>query len=164
MITKPKLIALFSLLFCFAIAQAQPHTKMDAATTDHIMVMPTDIKWSDAPPSLPPGARVSVIEGDPSKEGLFTMRIKLPANYRIQPHSHPADEHITVIDGSFYMGMGEKFDEKTAREIPAGGFAVMNTGTRHYAFTKREAVIQLHGTGPWGINYVNPADDPRNKK
>ena len=62
------------------------------------------------------------------------------------------------------MGMGKKFDEKTAMEIPEGGFAVMNAGTLHYAFTKKESVIQLHGMGPWGINYVNPADDPRNKE
>ena len=161
--TKPILIALSTLL-CFIIAQAQPQTKTDHMKADHIMVMPTDIKWSAAPPSLPPGAQVSVIEGDPSKEGLFTMRIKLPANYKIMPHSHPADEHITVIEGSFYMGTSEKYDEKVAREIPAGGFAVMNTGTRHFAFTKNGCVIQLHCKGPWGVNYVNPADDPRNKK
>ena len=161
--TKPALIT-FLILFCFTIVQAQPQSKMGHMKGDHIMVMPTDIKWSAAPPSLPPGAQVSIIEGDPSKEGLFTMRIKLPADYKIMPHSHPADEHITVIEGSFFMGVDEKYDEKSAREIPAGGFAVMNSGTRHYAFTKNNCIIQLHGTGPWGINYVNPADDPRNKK
>lgn len=131
---------------------------------DHIMVMPNDIKWVDAPPALPPGAQVAVIEGDPKVAGLFTMRIKLPANYKIMPHSHPANEHITVIEGSFYMGLGEKFDEKAAKQIPAGGFAMMNTGTRHYAFTEMESIIQLHGMGPWDIIYVNAADDPRNKK
>ncbi|OFX56553.1 MAG: cupin [Bacteroidetes bacterium GWA2_30_7] len=128
------------------------------------MVMPNDIKWVDAPPSLPPGAKAAVIEGDPKSTGLFTMRIKLPANYMIMPHSHPADEHITVIEGSFYMGLGEKFDEKKVKEIPLGGFAVMNKGTHHFAMTKKECIIQLHGMGPWGIIYVNTADDPRNKK
>lgn len=131
---------------------------------DHIMVMPNDIKWVDAPPALPPGAQAAVIEGDPKVAGLFTMRIKLPANYKIMPHSHPANEHITVIEGSFYMGLGEKFDEKAAKQIPAGGFAMMNAGTRHYAFTEMESIIQLHGMGPWDIIYVNAADDPRNKK
>lgn len=131
---------------------------------DHIMVMPNDIKWVDAPPALPPGAQIAVIEGDPKVAGSFTMRVKLPANYKIMPHSHPANEHITVIDGSFYMGLGEKFDEKAAKQIPAGGFAMMNTGTRHYAFTEKESIIQLHGMGPWDIIYVNAADDPRNKK
>lgn len=142
-------------------AQMPGMTQMPA---DHIMVMPDEITWADAPPSLPPGAKAAVIEGDFKAVGLFTMRLKLPANYMIKPHSHPADEHITVIEGSFYMGVGEKFDEEAAREIPAGGFAVMLTGTRHYAFSKEGCIIQLHGIGPWGITYVNPADDPRNKK
>lgn len=140
------------------------HAQMKDMPADHIMVMPGDIKWADAPPSLPPGAKAAVIEGDPKAAGLFTMRIKIPANYKIMPHSHPADEHVTVIEGTFYMGLGEKFDEKAAREIPAGGFAVMKTGTRHYALSNKECVIQLHGMGPWGITYVNADDDPRNKK
>jgi len=126
--------------------------------------MPGDIKWLDAPPSLPPGAKTAIIEGDPKVAGLFTMRIKMPANYMIMPHWHPADEHVTVLEGSIYMGLGEKFDQKTAKEIPTGGFGMMNSGTRHYAFTKKESIIQLHGMGPWGITYVNPADDPRNKQ
>jgi quercetin dioxygenase-like cupin family protein len=130
----------------------------------HTMVMPNDIKWTDAPPALPSGAKVAVIEGDPARAGLFTMRIKLPANYKILPHWHPADEHVTVLEGSFYMGLGEKFDEAAAKEIPTAGFAIMNMGTRHYAFAKNECTIQLHGIGPWGITYVNPADDPRNKR
>jgi quercetin dioxygenase-like cupin family protein len=159
---KQKIAALILLGIFSVVTQVQAQDmKMPA---DHIMVMPNAIKWGDAPPSLPPGAKVAVLEGDPKAAGLFTMRIKIPANYRIMPHSHPADEHVTVIKGTFYMGLGEKFDKKTAKEIPTGGFAMMNTGTRHYAFTKGECIIQLHGMGPWGIIYVNPADDPRNKK
>ena len=156
-------IAVMVLLSIFSVGtniQAQD-MKMPA---DHIMVMPNDIKWLDAPPSLPPGAKLAVIEGDPKAAGLFTMRIKVPANYMIMPHWHPADEHVTVIKGSFYMGLGEKFDKKTAKEIPTAGFAVMLMGTRHFAFTKEETIVQIHGMGPWGITYVNPADDPRNKK
>jgi hypothetical protein len=159
-ITLVVFIGIFSIV---TQVQAQMHG-MTQKPTDHIMVMPGEIKWVDAPPSLPAGAMVAVIEGDPKAAGLFTMRIKLPANYVIKPHSHPTDEHITVIKGSFYMGVGEMFDEKAAKEIPTGGFAVMLTGTRHYAFSKEECIIQLHGMGPWGITYVNPADDPRNKK
>lgn len=138
--------------------------QMTHTSADHIMVVPNDIKWTDAPPSLPPGAKVAVIEGDPKADGLFTMRLKFPSGYKIKPHFHPVDEHITVISGSFHMGLGEQYDEKTARKIVTGGFAVMNTGTRHYAFTTQEAIIQLHGKGPWGITYVNPVDDPRNTK
>ena len=80
------------------------------------------------------------------------------------PHRHTADEHITVIEGSFYMGIGEKFDEQTMMQIPTGGFAVMIKGTAHYGFAKQACIIQVHGTGPWMVMYVNPDDDPRQKK
>lgn len=128
---------------------------------DHLMVVPSDLMWKDGPSSLPKGAKSAMIEGDPSKSGPFTLRLKLPAKYKVPPHWHPAIEHVTVISGSFYMGLGEKFEESKAKKLPTGGFAVMAIGTRHFAFTKEESIIQLHGIGPWGINYVNPEDDPR---
>ena len=152
-----------ALLF-LAFALAQEHKKEETKAEHkpaHIMLTGAELKWLDSPPSLPPGAKLAVIEGDPQQPGLFTMRLKLPANYKVPPHWHPADEHVTVISGSFFMGLGEKFDEKALQELPPGGFAVMATGTRHFAMTKEGAVVQVHGMGPWGINYVNPADDPR---
>ena len=142
---------------------AEDMKKDMAVSPDHSMFMPDDMNWVGAPASLPAGAKVAVIDGNPAGEGIFTMRIKMPADYKIRPHWHPAEEHVTVIEGTLYMGLGEKFDEKTAREIPTGGFAVMKTGTRHYAFSKKECIIQLHGMAPWGITYVDPADDPRKK-
>ena len=160
--TISKLAAL--VLICIFSFVTQLQAQMDHMPAGHIMVMPDDIVWADGPASLPPGVKSSVIEGDPKAAGLFTMRLSLPAKYRIMPHSHPAMEHVTVIKGSFYMGVGEKFNEVAGRMIPKGGFAVMNTGTKHFAFTKKKAIIQLHGMGPWAINYVNAADDPRNKK
>ena len=145
-------------------AQEKPTEKVvEHHAADHIMVVPTDIIWKDGPASLPKGAKSAVVEGDPSKAGPFTMQIQLPANYKISPHWHPAIEHVTVLDGSFYMGTGEVFNESKATKLPVGGFAVMAIGTRHFAFTKEKATVQLHGIGPWGINYVNPADDPRTK-
>ncbi|HYE95756.1 MAG TPA: cupin domain-containing protein [Rubricoccaceae bacterium] len=129
---------------------------------DHLMVTPADVRWSPGPPSLPPGARAMAVEGNPAEAGPFTLRLWFPAGYRIAPHSHPAVEHITVISGTFYMGLGETFDRAAMRALPAGSFAMMNTGTRHFARTDEETVVQLHGMGPWGITYVNPADDPRN--
>lgn len=130
---------------------------------DHIVKIPADLQWVDAPPSLPAGAKLAVLEGDPSKPGPFTMRIMVPAGYRVQPHHHPADEHVTVISGTFSLGMGDTFDEKALTELPVGGFAMMRTGTRHFAWSKDGAVVQLHGIGPWGLTYVNPKDDPRSK-
>lgn len=87
----------------------------------------------------------------------------MPDGYRIPPHWHPADEHVTVVQGAFVMGVGEKFEQTGGHELPAGAFALIPSGTRHFAWTKGETVVQLHGTGPWGINYVNATDDPRKK-
>jgi quercetin dioxygenase-like cupin family protein len=129
----------------------------------HTMVLPNKIEWKDAPPALPPGAKTAVLEGDPSKAGPFTMRIQMPKGYKIQPHTHPAAEHVTVLQGKFQMGLGDKWDDKALHDIPVGGFAVMQVGTKHFAACKQACTVQLHGIGPWGITYVNPADDPRNQ-
>lgn len=131
--------------------------------SDHLMVKPTEVKWGDAPPSLPAGAKTVVLYGDPTKEGPFTMRIKFPANYIIPPHIHPKDEVITVVSGTLLMGMGEDAKAKPT-SLPVGSFAVMKAGVKHFARSEKEAIVQLNGLGPWGITYLNPADDPRNKK
>ena len=123
-----------------------------------------ETKWKDGPASLPAGAKLALLEGDPTKEGLFVMRLRLPDGYRIPPHWHPKVERITVISGSFNLGMGEKFDRSATREMAAGTFGFWPAGMRHFVWTKGETVIQLHGMGPWVITYVNPADDPRNAK
>ena len=124
-------------------------------------IVPADVTWMDAPASLPTGAKLAVLEGDLSKPGPFTMRIMTPDGYRIPPHSHANIEHVTVVSGTFYLGMGDKFDESAGRELPAGSFAFMPAGMRHFAWTKGETVVQVHGVGPWSITYVNPTDDPR---
>lgn len=95
----------------------------------------------------------------------FTARFKLPANYRIPAHWHPATERITVLSGTFYMGMGDVLDTTKGSAIPTGGFAVMQPKTPHFAYTTKGAVeLQLHSTGPWGVTYINAADDPRKKQ
>ena len=134
------------------------------AENQHAIFTPADIKWAAGPDSLPKGVEVAVLEGDPSKAGPFTIRLKMPANYRIPPHMHPTIEHVTTITGAINIGMGDKFDEKLAKELPAGSFGYMDIGMHHFAFTKQPTTIQLHGQGPWGISYINPQDDPRNQK
>lgn len=131
---------------------------------EHRFFTPSDVKWMDGPPSLPKGAKVAVLEGDPAAPGPFTMRLWVPAGYKIPPHWHPALEHVTVVSGSFYMALGETWDESKGHEMPAGSFGYMPVGVKHYAWSKVEAVVQVHGIGPWGITYVNPSDDPRNQK
>jgi len=131
---------------------------------DHHVVTPEDVKWVDAPPSLPPGAKIAVLEGDPTKEGHFVMRAKMPDGYRIMPHTHPKDERVTVLSGTLHMGMGEKFDEKATKPMAAGSYGRTGAGVKHFAYTKGETIIQVHGQGPWVVDYVNPADDPRKKQ
>lgn len=133
-----------------------------SSASEHVMLRPDEVKWTDAK-ALPPGAQMAVMEGDPSKPGPFTIRFKAPAGYKVPPHWHPADEHVTVISGRILMGMGEQVDESKTHELPVGGFSVMPAGLRHFVLIKEDSVVQVHGTGPWGISYVNPADDPRGK-
>jgi hypothetical protein len=131
-------------------------------TDDHKIVTPDDLKWGPVP-SLPKGAMAAEIEGPMDKAGPFTVRIRVPANYKIPPHWHPTIEHVTVLSGTLNMGLGDKFDETNKMVLKPGSVMIMQPKTNHFAWTETEAVIQLHGTGPWGINYVNPADDPRKK-
>ena len=126
--------------------------------------VPADIKWKEGPASLPKGAKLAVLEGDPGKEGPFVMRVMLPDGYRLPPHTHPKPERVTVISGVFNLGMGSKFDVKNTRAMPAGTLGVWAPGMKHFVWTKGETVVQFHGTGPWVIEYVDPNDDPRNVK
>ncbi|MES2919737.1 MAG: cupin domain-containing protein [Pseudomonadota bacterium] len=125
-----------------------------------ILLTPADLKWT-ATPALPPGAQVAVMEGKMNEAGPITVRLKLPANYRIPPHWHPVVERVTVLSGTFHYGMGDTFDKKSTQALTAGSFVVMPPEMRHYVWTKEATVVQLNVHGPWGITYVNPADDPR---
>jgi quercetin dioxygenase-like cupin family protein len=146
------LVTIMVLMVLPAIAQ-QPGHSMTAAA---------DVAWRPGPASLPQGSEMAVLRGNPSEAGVFTMRLRLPVGYAIQPHWHPAVEHVTVIEGSFLMGLGETFDRTAMHELGAGGFFTMDPGTRHFAAAGANgAVLQLHGMGPWQVYYVNRANDPR---
>lgn len=125
-----------------------------------IMVQPNELQWSDVKSMAAP-AQISVMEGELSKEAPFTFRLKLPAGYRIEPHTHPAYERVTVISGTFHFAHGDTFDREQTTALPQGAFAVMPPGAPMYGYTEEDTVIQLHGVGPWGIEYVDPKDDPR---
>jgi quercetin dioxygenase-like cupin family protein len=130
-----------------------------------IALFPADkLEWKDGPPSLPKGAKIAVLEGDPAKEGPFVFRVKVPDGYRIPPHTHPKTERVTVISGTFNIGMGDKSDAKATRAMPAGTYGHWAAGMKHFVWIKGETVVQFHGMGPWSIQYVNPADAPRNAK
>ncbi len=125
---------------------------------------PEKMVWKDGPSSLPKGAQIAVLEGDPSKEGPFVFRVKVPDGYRVPPHTHPKTERVTIISGTFYLGMGDKPDERNTTSLPAGAYGFWEAGMTHFVWAKGETVIQFHGMGPWSIHYVNPQDDPRNQK
>ena len=128
----------------------------------HMMVSPGDLKWADIA-SVPAGAKVAVLEGPLNEAVPITFRLKFPANYRLPAHWHPGIEHVTVLSGTFHMGTGDVLDPSRTMPLAAGSFAIMQPTTRHFALTREETVIQVHSVGPWAINYVNPADDPRKK-
>lgn len=125
-----------------------------------LMVRPADVRWVDAPSMAPP-AKIAVLEGDLAKAEPFTMRVRLPTGYKIAPHTHPIHERVTVLSGTFHIGHGRHFDEKKATALPAGSLAIMGPGRPMYVFANEETIIQVHGVGPWDIQYLNEADDPR---
>ncbi|HEX2724482.1 MAG TPA: cupin domain-containing protein, partial [Beijerinckiaceae bacterium] len=143
------------------IAASMLHALPVVAADEHRVVTPQDIRWSPGPPSLPKGAEFAVLFGDPSKDGLFAMRLKFPKGYRIPPHSHPKPEVVTVVSGTFRIGMGDSADPSKAQVLPAGGLVAITPGMAHYAAADEDTVVQLNSTGPWTVTYVNPKDDPR---
>ncbi|MGH8197712.1 MAG: cupin domain-containing protein [Steroidobacteraceae bacterium] len=122
-----------------------------------------ELPWKDAA-SLPLGAKIAVLEGDPSKDGPFLMRIRLPDGFHIPPHTHPKTERVTILSGTFHVAMGEQLERSAARALPTGSYGFWPAGMKHAAWAQGETIVQVHGIGPWAINYVNPADDPRIKK
>ena len=140
-----------------AVAQGAP----SRAASHAVVVLPDQVSWGPAPPILPAGAKAAVLEGDPKQPGPFTMRVSFPDGYRIPPHFHPAAERVTIIQGTFRVGMGDKFDESVLSSLPAGSYVSMQPGTHHFGQAQGATIIQVNGIGPWKLTYVNPADDPR---
>jgi len=136
---------------------------MGPPPTTHVMTENSALTWMDAPPSLPKGAKLAVISGDPSKPGPFVVRLQTPAGYKIAPHWHPGDENVTVLSGSVALGMGETWDESKMKTVGPGGYAGLPAEMRHYFLAKSASTVQVHGNGPFVVNYVNPADDPSKK-
>ena len=140
---------------------ASPAQEKAGRPDGHVMFAPSGVPWGEAPPSLPKGASFAVLDGDPGKPGPFTIRVKLPAGYKLMPHWHPTTEHQTVLEGTYAVGRGERFDMAALHALPAGSFSVMPAEMRHFGYTKDGAVLQVHGNGPFTVTYVDPADDPR---
>ena len=127
-------------------------------------VNPDKFEWGPPPDGLPEGALFAVLNGDPSKPGLFTIRLRMPAGYRILPHRHSGEEQVTVTSGEVSLGRGRSYSERKATSLVRGGFSAEPANTDHYAFTKNGGEIQITGQGPFSITYVRPRDDPRRKR
>jgi quercetin dioxygenase-like cupin family protein len=120
-----------------------------------------ELNWGPAPAVFPAGAQMAVLGGNPGGTGLFTVRLRFPNGYKIAPHTHPTDENITVIKGTFRIGMGGTFDAKKTMALPTGGFATAAANMPHFAIAEGLTVVQVHALGPFSLTYVNPADMPK---
>ena len=128
--------------------------------SSHVMYDAAQLKWGDAPPSLPKGAQAAVLSGDPGQAGPFVLRIKVPAGYKVPLHWHPTDEMVTVIEGDFSLQMGDGASRHAHTFGPAG-YVLLPAHMQHAANTQGGAIVQVASTGPFQINYVDPKDDPR---
>lgn len=125
---------------------------------------PDQIKWGPAPPFIPAGAQLAVLEGDPmASTGDYTIRLKMPDGYRIAPHTHPLRENVTVVSGTLIVGMGDKWEDSKTMRFPAGSFAYLDPSMHHYAGASGETIVQIHGQSPVKFHYIDPADDPSGK-
>jgi hypothetical protein len=159
---KTPLVVPFVLLAAVSYSYADSHaegTKKPGTKPEAVSLNTEDIKWGGAPPSLPKGAQLAVMSGDPSKKAPFTVRLKMPAGYKIPPHWHTQDENLTILSGTFVLHMGDTMDAP-AHELTAGAYHFLPGKMHHAAETKAETILQLHGMGPFDIHYLNPADDP----
>jgi hypothetical protein len=135
------------------------------ASSEKHTFTPDTIPYGPAPAFLTSGAQLAVLEGNPGASiGDYTVRLRMPDGYRIAPHWHPQRENVTIITGTFKVGMGDRFDESKMGAFPAGSFAYLDPDMHHYAMASGEVVVQVHGTAPLQFNYVNPNDDPSHKK
>ena len=154
-------IALAALLFWAG--QHYPVAAHPAAHENNAFT-PDAIQWGPAPSFMAPGAQLAVIEGNPTaSSGDYTLRLKMPDGYQIAPHWHPLRENVTVISGTFKVGMGDTFNQEKMASFPAGSFAYLDPDMHHYAMASGEVIVQVHGMSPLQFNYVNPQDDPSRK-
>lgn len=144
-----------------ALAQNPTRKKPGAAppAASAISLNTTDLKWGPAPPVLPKGAQMAVLLGDPTKPGLFAMRLQVPDGYKIAPHWHTQDEQLSILQGTFVLHMGDSAQGET-HTLAMGGFHYLPGGMRHSAEAHGQTVIQINGWGPFDLHYVNPSDNP----
>jgi quercetin dioxygenase-like cupin family protein len=135
-------------------ATAKPASSMAKAAPGE------DFKWGPAPAIFPTGAQMAVLQGNPGGTEMFTVRLRFPNGYKIAPHTHPTDEHVTVISGHFKVGMGDTANAKSMMTLKPGAFVTAPANKSHYASAVGPTVVQVSAMGPFAMTYVNPADTP----
>ena len=118
-------------------------------------------KFGPGPDFLPKQVQFALIQGDPGQSGIYTVRLKFPAGFHFPVHVHPADEHVTVLQGTLIVGMGDTINVAKGQTLTAGGFITAPANAHHWAATRGITVVQISGEGPFGITYVKDSDDPR---
>jgi quercetin dioxygenase-like cupin family protein len=146
-----------------SVAAISPGGMVTSQAMDNTLVTPAEIQWGPGQDVLPKGAQVAILYGDPTKDGLFSMRFKLPKGYRVPPHTLSKAGTFTVISGTFRIGMGERVDPSKVRAMPAGSFIALPPGSPHFVSVAEETVVQLNNIGPWELTYSDSKEDPRRK-
>jgi hypothetical protein len=168
--------AVFSILVALLAWSAVAQTKAPVKTTttaggqSAMVVEPGSEKWGDVPaaalvgtPSVEMGGtlRLAVIQGDPTKPGrTYTLRLSCTDGLKIAPHWHPTTENVTVVKGEAAVGMGSKWDDAALKDVPLGGFFSAGPHVRHFAQCKGDTILQVHGIGPFVVNFVPPESEP----
>ena len=163
----PSLIGALALTACAATPPATTAQTAPAAAPAapvQTTIAAKDVQWGPAPPVFAPGAQMAVLHGDPSKAETFVLRLKFPKGFHVAPHRHPGAEIVTVISGTYRIGVGDVADPKKAKPLPAGGFWAYSPGTAMWGYADTETVLQLNAVGPLGFTYVNPAHHPQHNK
>ena len=157
-ITRNVIVAVASLSLAGALST------LAFAQSAHVLVPADKAQWGPAPPALPAGAEIAVLEGNPSEKGAVTLRLRFPANYNLPPHWHSMAERVTVLSGTLNVGMGDKLDRHASQALEPGGFVSLPPNMHHFAWTAVPTVVQINLEGPFDIFYVNPADDPQKRQ
>lgn len=148
------------LMSVITLAQVQKPS-VNKPSSSHAIVTPDQLDWKP----LIPGVEMAVVSGDPDKRGgLFVLRIRSKGEVKVPPHWHVTDEHITVLEGSFWIATGDQFNAAGLQELKVGAYAVMPAEARHFALHKAGNVVEVFGIGPFVVNWVNPEDDPNRPK
>jgi len=148
------------LTVCGTFALLSPLTGATESPESGLIMTPEKMNWVDNP--RVPGLGVAKIVGDAKKPGPFVHRVKFPKGRTVKPHSHPDDRTYTVISGTWYIGWGEVYDESKMTALPAGSFYTEPAGVPHFVTTPdEETIVQITGTGPTRVDWVDPADAPK---